>query len=63
MALKRQLERLYEWACNKSNYCDTCKYAVDCGWDDYTDEEMYVCPFENVIRAAEDRAKEGKKND
>ena len=58
MGLKKQVEKVYDWACNKNYYCDTCRYAIDGGWNDYNDEEDYQCPFERVIQAIEDRAKE-----
>ena len=59
MGLKRQIERLRKWACSKANYCQDCKYVIHSDLDEYDD----WCPFDNVIRAAEDRAKEVQDND
>jgi hypothetical protein len=60
MGLKRQLERLRHWACPQAYDCLDCKYAIHGDWNDYADEYDNWCPFENVIKAAEDRAKEGE---
>lgn len=50
MGLKRQIERLLHWACPQADDCHDCKYAIHGDWN--------WCPFDNVIRAAEDRASE-----
>lgn len=56
MGLKRQIETLKEWACDKANNdCYNCDYSVFDEWD--------CCPFARVLESAEDRAKEGEKND
>ena len=48
MGLKQQIERLRRWACSQADYCDDCKYVIH---------------SDNVIRSAEDRAKEVQDND
>ena len=63
MGLKRQIERLRELVCSQAYYCDDCKYAIHGDWNDYADEYDNWCPFDNVIKAAEYRAKEGAGND
>ena len=62
MALKRQIERLRHWACPQAYDCRDCKYAIHGDWNDYADEYDDWCPFDNVIRAAEDRAKARENN-
>ena len=58
MGLKRQIERLRHWACEKVNDdCRMCNFVIDDGDIYYS---HYCCPYDNVIKAAEDRAKEGK---
>lgn len=53
----KDIERLYEWACNRANDdCRRCNFSIEDG-----DSRRYLCPFDNVIRAAEDRAKEVEK--
>lgn len=59
MGLKRQIERLRKWACPQADYCQDCKYVIHGDLDEYDD----WCPFDNVIRAAEDRAKEVEHNE
>lgn len=59
MGLKRQIETLREWACSQAAYCQDCKYVIHSDLDEYDD----WCPFDYVIQAAEDRAKEGAGND
>ncbi len=54
MGLKRQLERLYELVCIGEANCHKCKYALE------DSDYYYLCPFDNVIQAAEDRAKESE---
>jgi hypothetical protein len=57
MGLKRQIETLKEWACEKAKQdCYYCEYSIR---DDVIGS---VCPFYEVIKAAEDR-KEGTGND
>ena len=53
MELSKQIERLREWACPRADYCEKCKYAIEAAHG-----TEWWCPFDNVIRAAEDRAKE-----
>ena len=56
MGLKRQIERLCEWACEKVNDdCRRCNFSIDDG--DYFSHHYY-CPFDKVIDATEERAKE-----
>ena len=56
MALKRRIETLREWACEKAKQsCYYCEYSIR---DDYGS----VCPFDMAFQAIEDRAKEGKDN-
>lgn len=50
MGLKRRIEKLKDWAC-----------AKDCGMCPWCDEAEYgerFCPFDGVIKAAEERARE-----
>lgn len=62
MALKRQLERLQKWACNKANNsCEKCSYSVYGGR--YLGTEVYSCAIGIAADAARDRAKEGTDND
>lgn len=62
MGLKRQIETLQEWACSKAKdgCCAWCNFSIDDG--DYFSHHYY-CPFDKVIDAAEERAKEGAGND
>lgn len=61
MELSKQIERLQEWACEKVNDdCRWCNFAIDDG--DYFSHHYY-CPFDKVIFAAEERAKEGDNSD
>ena len=56
MELKRQIERIQKWACNKTKFdCYNCDYSVFDEWD--------CCPFAKVLEAAEDMAKEVKSCD
>lgn len=58
MSLKRRIERLKEWACDKEKRdCYYCKYSIR---DDVIGS---VCPFDMAFQAIEDRAKEGAGND
>lgn len=51
MGLKQEIETLREWACEKVKYdCYNCEYS--------TFDEYDCCPFNVVMQAAEDRAKE-----
>lgn len=57
MGLKRRIETLKEWACEKAKQsCYYCEYSIR---DDYGS----VCPFDMAFQAIEDRAKEGAGND
>ena len=55
MELARQIERLYEWACIGEFNCEKCRYSVEAAYG-----TEWWCPFDEVIKAAEDRAKEGE---
>ena len=47
------VEKVYDWACDKTGGdCEECKYSTRLGWEDYS------CPFDDVITAIEDKAKE-----
>ena len=60
MELKQQIEHLQEWACEKANNdCKRCIFSID-GGDYYS--HNYYCPFDDVITAAEDKAKEESEN-
>ena len=62
MGLKRQIEKLQDWACDKANNdCKNCAYAVNVGRNLAT--QWYFCGIGIAMEAAEDRAKEGEKND
>ena len=51
--LEGQVEKVYDWACDKTGGdCEECKYSTRLGWEDYS------CPFDDVITAIEDKAKE-----
>lgn len=49
MGLKRQLARLYEWACAKD--CGICPWCYEAEYGER------FCPFDGVIAAAEEREK------
>lgn len=54
MGLKRQIETLKEWACEKAKQdCYHCEYSLD--------DEYDCCPFSRVLESAEDREKEEPK--
>jgi hypothetical protein len=56
MGLKRQIETLRKWACEKAKQdCYHCEYSIR----DYVNGSD--CLFYEVIKAAEDRAKEVQK--
>lgn len=56
MELVKQIERLYTWACNKADgNCMRCSFSID---DGSYPTHHYYCPFDDVITAAEERAKE-----
>ena len=57
MGLKRQIERLQKWACNKANNsCEKCSYSVHGGR--YLGKELYFCTIGITADAVKDRAKE-----
>lgn len=61
MELSKQIEMLQEWACEKAkDDCMRCNFSIDGG--DYFSHHYY-CPFDNVIDASEQRAKEIQDSD
>lgn len=54
----KDIERLQKWACIGEWNCEKCKYAVEAAYG-----TEWWCPFDEVIRAAADRAKEVENND
>lgn len=58
MGLKRRIETLKEWACSQAHDCCDCRYAIHGVWNNDVEEYDDWCPFDNVIKAAGDRASE-----
>lgn len=51
--LEKEIKKLQEWACDKAKLdCYYCEYSIR---DDVTGP---VCPFYEVIQAAEDKSKD-----
>lgn len=56
MTLEERVNKVCEWACGQSpNHCIGCRYSICIDWNNMKDSDSWICPFDEVIKACEDK--------